>query len=57
MKNVISIILGYTNLLYEGFRRKFEHGTASLHHVCKHEEVFPASRLSHVRILQVDDRL
>ncbi len=39
------------------FRRKFEHGTASLRHVCNHKEVFPASRLSHVRILQVAHRL
>ncbi len=27
--------------------------TASLRHVCKHKVVVPASRLSHVRILQV----
>ncbi len=27
--------------------------TASLRHVCKHNVVVPASRLSHVRILQV----
>ncbi len=36
---------------------KFEHGTASLCHICKHKEVVPASRLSHVRMLQVVDRL
>ncbi len=40
-----------------GFRGKFVHGTASLRHVCKHKEVVPATRLSHVRILQVSDRL
>uniref|UniRef100_A0A673FLQ1 Connexin 40.8 n=1 Tax=Sinocyclocheilus rhinocerous TaxID=307959 RepID=A0A673FLQ1_9TELE len=40
-----------------GFRGKFEHGTASLRHVCKHKEVVPVTRLSHVRILQVTDHL
>ncbi len=36
-----------------GFRGKFEHAVASLRHICKHKEVFPASRLSHVQMLQV----
>ncbi len=36
-----------------GFHGKFEHGTESLRHVCKHKEVFPARRLLHVRMLQV----
>ncbi len=36
---------------------QFKHGTTSLRHTCKHKEVFPASRLSHVRILQVPAHL
>ncbi len=32
-----------------GFHWKFEHGTSSLHHVCK-QVFFPASKLSHGRI-------
>ncbi len=34
-----------------------EHGNPSLRYVCKHKEVVPASRLSHMSIIQVADHL
>ncbi len=52
--NILSIPPNRARL---GFRGIFEHGTVSLRHACKHNEVVPPSRLSHVRILQVADRL
>ncbi len=52
------LIIMFSNLSDTvGFCGKFEYGTASLRHVCKHEEVVLATRLSHVRILQVPGRL
>ncbi len=38
-------IIMFCNLSDTGFHGKFEHGTASLRHVCKHKE----EKISHVR--------
>ncbi len=44
----------FSNLSITG---RFPWEIQALHHVCKHKEVVPASRLSHVRILQGTDHL